>query len=120
VKNEKNEKVNKHDYMVSTIHKDSICKILFPSSLHREGLMVKQIHAKMKFVSINTVYNLLKELIIEDRVFESKRKYFLRIVRVNCSVHNFGSWLYFIGYCNSVLSTGCIFDLSLKKIISQS
>ena len=75
----KNEKVNKHDYMVRTIHKGSICKILFPSSLHREGLTVKQSHAKMKFVSDKTVYNLLKELIIEDRVFESKRKYFLNL-----------------------------------------
>jgi len=33
----------------------------------------------MKSVTINTVYNLLKELIIEDRVFKSKRKYFLNL-----------------------------------------
>lgn len=79
MKNEKNERVNKRDYTVRTIHKGSICRILFLSSLHRKGLTVKQIHARMKSVSDRTVYNLLKELIIEDRVFESKRKFFLNL-----------------------------------------
>lgn len=81
MKSEINKKVNKHDYSRRTLHKGSICKILFPSSLHREGMTEKQIHAKMKFVSDRTVYNLLKELILENRIFKSskQKKYYLNL-----------------------------------------
>lgn len=99
--------------MVRTIHKNTICKILLPSSLHREGLAVKQIHSKMKFVTNKTVYNLLKELIIEDRAFESKRKYFLNLFFDD-------GWSVFAGFLEEfLLRQHSLAELPLQKVRSN-
>jgi hypothetical protein len=79
LKSEKNEKVNKHDYSISTIHKNSICKILFSSSLHREGMTEKEIHERLHFLTHKTAYNLLNQLISEKMVFVSGHKYYLNL-----------------------------------------
>ena len=77
MKSEINEKVNKHDYSIRTIHKGSICKILFPSSLHREGMTEKEIHTRLHFLTDKTIFNLLNELISEKKVFKKETKYYL-------------------------------------------
>jgi hypothetical protein len=77
LKSEKNEKFKKRDYSTSSIHKDSIYKVLFPSSVHREGMTEKEIQTKLDYLSDKTIFNLLNELILEGKVFKRKKKYYL-------------------------------------------
>jgi hypothetical protein len=77
LKSERSGIFKKNDYSTKAIHKKRLCGVLFLSSLHREGMTEKEIHAKLPFLTNKTIFNLLKELISEKIVFKSKTKYYL-------------------------------------------
>jgi hypothetical protein len=77
LKSERIEKFKKRDHWRKSIHKHSICNILFPSSKRKEGMTEKEIQTKLDYLSHKTIFNLLNELISEDKVYKSKMKYYL-------------------------------------------
>jgi hypothetical protein len=80
VKSEKKEKFKKRHYSIGSIHKKEVYKILSSSSFHMEGITVKEIHAKLDFLTMRTISNILNELLTEDKVFKSKldKKYYVK------------------------------------------
>jgi hypothetical protein len=71
--------------MVRTINKNSVYKLLFSRSVHREGMTVKEIQSKLKFLSERTISNILNDLLTEDKIFKSKsdNKYYVKSLFVD-------------------------------------
>jgi len=78
LKSEKNEKFKKRDYSISSIHKKIVYNTLFSSSVHREGMTANEIQAKLEFLTVRSIFNILNELKAEDKVFKSEKKYYIK------------------------------------------
>jgi hypothetical protein len=112
LKSEKSEKSNKREYSVRTIHKNSICRVLFLTSIHREGMTEKEIHKRLNYLTPKTVFNLLNELISEKKVFKSKTRYYLDLFIED-------GWLIFAEYLNEFQRQSLLNRISLLKLYSN-
>ena len=113
LKSEKNKKFKKHDYSTSSIHKKSICIVLLQSSARKEGMSVKEIHEKLKFLTERTIFNLLNELRSEDKVFKSKMKYYLKDLFID------DGWSIFAEFLNEFQREYYLNKISSLKIYSS-
>ncbi len=109
LKNEKKEKFKKREYSIRTINKNSIRKVLFLSSVHREGMTEKEIHTRLHFLTDKTIFNLLKELISEKKVFKKETKYYLDLFVDD-------GWSIFAEFLNEVQRQNLLNNISPLKI----
>ncbi len=112
LKSERSERVKKNDYSRRAINKNSICKVLFLRSIHREGMTEKEIHERLNFLSDKTIFNLLSELISEKKVFKSKTKYYLDLFIED-------GWSIFAEYLNEFQRQSLLNRISSLKIYSN-
>lgn len=80
LKSEKKEKSKKREYSLRTINKNSIRKVLFLSSVHREGMTEKEIHTRLHFLADKTIFNLLNELISEKKSLQKRDEILSRFI----------------------------------------
>lgn len=115
MKSEKNKKFKKRDYSVRTINKRSVYNLLFSQSVHREGMTVKEIQSRLKFLTERTISNILNELLMEDKVFKSKRdnKYYIKSLFVD------NGWPVFTEFLTEFQRQSHISRIPLQKIYSR-
>lgn len=77
MKNEKNEKLNKRDYSLGSLHQKAIFDIVFSRSVQMKGTKVDEITKILK-LSHKTIYNNLDKLQAENKIFKSKHEYYVK------------------------------------------
>jgi hypothetical protein len=112
LKSERIEIFKKRDYSISALHKIRIYEILLPSSVQKKGMTAKEIQTKLNYLSLRTVFNLLKELEEEGRVFKLKAKYYLDLFIDD-------GWSIFAEFLNEFQKQYHLNEIPLRKVYSR-
>jgi hypothetical protein len=84
LKSDRNRSINKRNNTISDYNKKYIRRAMLLSSAIREGITAEEIVKRLASrkppikLTVRAIYRLLKQLIAEDKVFKSKKKYFLK------------------------------------------